>query len=55
MPIIWFDKPKNSCGAISARLASDCQSVNGLVTTYLSIIFQNLTNLITGIIIAFIY
>lgn len=55
MPIIWFDKPKNSCGAISVRLASDCQSVNGLVTTYLSIIFQNLTNLITGIIIAFIY
>lgn len=24
MPIVWFDKPKNSCGGISARLASDC-------------------------------
>ena len=55
MPIVWFDKPKNSCGGISARLASECQSVNGLVTTYCAIVAQNLANLICGIVIAFIF
>ena len=55
MPIVWFDKPRNSCGSISASLASDCERVNGLITTYISIVFQNLTTLICGIIIAFIY
>ena len=55
MPISWFDKPKNNSGALSARLASDCKTVNGLITTFLSILIQNLTTLIAGCIIAFIY
>jgi ATP-binding cassette subfamily B (MDR/TAP) protein 1 len=55
MPISWLDKPKNSSGALSARLASDCQTVNGLTTTYVSILIQNIATLAAGIIISFIY
>jgi ATP-binding cassette subfamily B (MDR/TAP) protein 1 len=55
MPVVWFDKPRNSSGSLSARLASDCQTVNGLTTTYFAIMAQNLTNLIAGITIAFIF
>lgn len=55
MPIVWLDKPQNSSGSLSARLASDCLIVNGLTTTYISVIVQNIFNLLCGIIIAFIY
>lgn len=55
MPIVWLDQPRNNSGALSARLASDCQTVNGLTTTYVSIIVQNVANLVSGIIIALIY
>jgi ATP-binding cassette, subfamily B (MDR/TAP), member 1 len=55
MPIAWFDKPKNSSGALSARLASDCKSINGLITTFLAISIQSATTLIAGVIIALIY
>jgi ATP-binding cassette subfamily B (MDR/TAP) protein 1 len=55
MPVRWFDKPRNSSGSLSARLASDCHSVNGLVTTFFSISVQSATTLIVGCIIAFIY
>lgn len=55
MPIAWLDQPRNSSGALSARLASDCQTVNGLTTTYISIIAQNIANLVAGIVIALIY
>jgi ATP-binding cassette subfamily B (MDR/TAP) protein 1 len=55
MPVIWFDQPRNSSGSLSARLASDCKTVNGLTTTYISIMIQNLTTLVLGIVIAFVY
>lgn len=55
MPINWFDKPKNSSGSLSARLAADTQTVNGLTTTYIAILIQNIANLVSGIIIAFIF
>lgn len=55
MPIAWFDKPKNNSGSLSARLASDCKTVNGLITTFIAIMIQNLTCLIAGSIIAFVY
>ena len=55
MPIPWFDKPKNASGSLSARLASDCHTINGLITTFLSILVQSLTTLIAGIVIALIY
>ena len=55
MPISWFDNPKNNSGSLSARLASDCKTVNGLITTFIAIMIQNLTCLIAGSIIAFVY
>ena len=55
MPITWFDKEKNSSGALSARLASDCKTVNGIITTFMAISIQSATTLIAGIVIAFIY
>ena len=55
MPIPWFDKPQNSSGSLSARLAADCQTINGLITTFLAIMIQILTTLIAGIVIALVY
>ena len=55
MPIPFFDKPKNASGSLSARLASDCASVNGLVTTFFAIAVQSITTLIAGVVIAFIF
>ena len=55
MPITWFDVPKNSSGGLTSRLASDCKKVNGLTTTFISIIIQNISTLLSAIIIAFIF
>ena len=55
MPIAWFDKPKNASGSLSARLASDCHAVNGLITTFFSITIQSATTLLAGVIIAFVF
>ena len=55
MPITWFDKPKNSSGSLSARLASDCKTVNGIVTTFISVSIQSATTLIAGVVIALVY
>ena len=55
MPIVWFDKPKNNSGALSARLAADCKAVNGLATINIAILFKNLSNLLSGLIIALVF
>jgi ATP-binding cassette subfamily B (MDR/TAP) protein 1 len=55
MPIPWFDLPKNNAGNLTSKLASDCKTVNGIVTTFIGISIQNLTTLIAGIIIAFCF
>lgn len=55
MPGSWFDLPKNNAGTLSARLSTDCKNINGVTSTYLGVIVQNVTCLLTGIIIAFIY
>lgn len=55
MPIPWFDNPRNNCGTLTTRLSTDCISVNGMITTVISITIQNLSSLITGIIIALIH
>jgi ATP-binding cassette subfamily B (MDR/TAP) protein 1 len=55
MPVSWFDRPENSSGALSARLASDCKTVNGIVTTFMAITIQSITTLIAGVTIALIY
>ena len=55
MPIPWFDIPKNNASVLSSRLSTDCLAVNSMVTTVVAITFQNLSTLISGIIIAFIF
>jgi ATP-binding cassette, subfamily B (MDR/TAP), member 1 len=55
MPIAWFDNPKNNAGSLTARLSTDSQIVNGLTTTYIAITIQNMSSLISGIVIAFVY
>lgn len=52
--IEWFDNPGNSSGAIGARLSSDAASVRSLVGDALSLIVQNITTLIAGLVIAFV-
>jgi ATP-binding cassette subfamily B (MDR/TAP) protein 1 len=53
MPVPWFDIPRNNAGTLTARLSTDCQLVNTVTTTTVSILIQNLSTLISGIIIAF--
>lgn len=55
MPIYWFDKPDNNCGILSKRLGADCQTINGMATTYIYIMVQSLTTLVAGVVIALIY
>lgn len=55
MPIPWFDNPKHNAGNLTSKLSADCKNVNGLVTTFAAISIQNLTTLIAGIVIAFIF
>ena len=55
MPISWFDRPRNNGGTLTARLSTDCQLVNTVTTTVISILVQNVSTLITGVIIAFVF
>lgn len=55
MPGSWFDLPKNNAGTLSARLSTDCKNINGVTSTYLGVIIQNITCLSAGLIIAFCY
>ena len=55
MPIPWFDKPRNSSGALSARLASDCLNVNTLTTSLIAIGLQSTSTLVTGLVIGFVF
>ena len=55
MPAPWFDIPRNNAGTLTARLSTDCQLVNTVTTTTVSILIQNLSTLLAGIIIAFVY
>jgi ATP-binding cassette subfamily B (MDR/TAP) protein 1 len=55
MPIPWFDNPKNNAGNLTSKLSADCKNVNGLITTFIAITLQNVTSLVAGIVIAFIF
>uniref|UniRef100_A0A0D6QS15 Uncharacterized protein n=1 Tax=Araucaria cunninghamii TaxID=56994 RepID=A0A0D6QS15_ARACU len=49
----WFDDSENSSGAISARLSTDAATVRSMVGDALSLVVQNISTIIAGIIISF--
>eukprot|EP01018_Ginkgo_biloba_P025298 Gb_32125 [translate_table: standard] len=49
----WFDENENSSGAISARLSADAAIVRSMVGDALSLVVQNISTIIAGIVIAF--
>lgn len=55
MPGSWFDNPKNNAGTLSARLSIDCKTINGVTSSYIGIMTQNISCLTCGIIIAFVH
>ena len=55
MPIPWFEKQENSGGILTTRLSTDCNAVKGMVTASVSVMIQNISSLISGIIIALVH
>ncbi|KAF0917807.1 hypothetical protein E2562_021479 [Oryza meyeriana var. granulata] len=52
--VAWFDDPKNSSGALGARLSVDALNVRRLVGDNLALAVQVVSTLITGIVIAMV-
>ncbi|XP_063421437.1 ATP-dependent translocase ABCB1-like isoform X2 [Mytilus trossulus] len=53
--ISWFDDHKNGTGALTTRLATDASQVQGAAGARLGSLVQNVANMGTAIVIAFIY
>ncbi|XAR66653.1 Xenobiotic-transporting ATPase [Bertholletia excelsa] len=51
--ISWFDEPRNSSGAVGARLSTDASTVKSLVGDALAQVVQNITTIIAGLVISF--
>ncbi|XP_044969027.1 ABC transporter B family member 4-like [Hordeum vulgare subsp. vulgare] len=52
--VAWFDDPRNSSGALGARLSIDSSNVRRLVGDNLSLMVQIISTLVTGAVIALI-
>ncbi|KAL8260665.1 hypothetical protein R6Q59_028618 [Mikania micrantha] len=53
MEISWFDQTENSSGSIGTKLSADAASVRELVGDNLSLLVQNTTSALCGLIIAY--
>lgn len=55
MPISWFEMERNNIGTLTIRLSNDCQAVNTMTTTVMSIKLQNISTIISGLVIGFVF
>lgn len=51
----WFDKQENTPGVLSAAMASEAQTINGVVAGGLATSLQCVFSLVAGIVIGFVY
>ncbi|XP_077454038.1 ATP-dependent translocase ABCB1-like [Stigmatopora argus] len=51
----WFDNHKNSIGALTTRLATDAAQVQGVTGVRLATLVQNVANMGTALILAFVF
>lgn len=55
MPVKFFDKPENSAGALSSKLANDAACIKNLCADVIGILLQSISSFVTGITIAMFY
>jgi ATP-binding cassette subfamily B (MDR/TAP) protein 1 len=55
LPIFWYERPKNSIGLLTTRLAVDCKQVKEMTTTYLYVLIENASSLVIGLIVALVF
>lgn len=53
--VAWFDRPENQAGILTARLATEVQSLHRVTGTQLSTFLECLSLVITALVIAFYY
>ncbi|KAL5007420.1 hypothetical protein ScPMuIL_016226 [Solemya velum] len=53
--IAWFDDPTHTVGSLTTRLATDASQVKGAAGNRIGMVVQNIANIGTAIVLAFIY
>lgn len=51
----WFDDKNNSPGVLSATMASDAQTINGVSAEGLASTLEGMFAVLTGVVVGFIY
>lgn len=51
----WFDEKNNSPGVLSATMASDAQTINGVSAEGLASTLEGMFAVLTGVVVGFIY
>ena len=54
MDIQWFDRSENGPGTLMQRLAADPSIISNLVGTVAAIVFQSISSLVIGLVVAFL-
>lgn len=55
MKVPFYEDPHNTGGALTSRLAEDCNKVNKLTASFVAMNLQNLSSLVSGIVISFVW
>lgn len=51
----WHDRNENASGILSAMLAQDVQTLNGVSTEALAVAAESMASMLGGIVIAFVF